>query len=193
MVSRKDGGSIVKGIAMWTIRPETREDLAGIDALVAESFGPGRYAKSAYRLREGVHPEQGLSFVASEEGILRGSVRFWPVFVGSEAALLLGPLAVEGAQRGRGIGIALMNHGIEKAKEFGHAAIILVGDLPYYSRVGFGPVPSGRIEFPGPVDARRVLGLALKPGALERLIGPLRRARVDEGVASDGVPWGAAA
>ncbi|MGD0189463.1 MAG: N-acetyltransferase [Rhizomicrobium sp.] len=177
---------------MWTIRQETGADLGAVDSLVAECFGPGRYAKSAYRLRDGVHPEPGLSFVAIEDGVLRGSVRFWPVFAGAEPALLLGPLAVDGAQRGRGIGIALMNEGIEKARELGHGAVILVGDLPYYSRVGFGPMTPGRIEFPGPVDARRLLGLALQPGALERLAGSLRRARADDGVAADGVPWGAA-
>lgn len=162
----------------WTIRSEEGADKAAIDALVAASFGPGRYAKSAYRLREGVDPEAGLSFVAVENGILRGSVRFWPMLVGTQPCLLLGPLAVESAQRGRGIGIALMKRGIERARELGHRAIILVGDLPYYSRVGFAPVPSGRIEFPGPVDPARVLGLALQPEALDSLSGQVTRGRV---------------
>jgi predicted N-acetyltransferase YhbS len=162
---------------MWTIRPETDEDLEAVDALVAESFGPGRYAKSAYRLREGVGAEPGLSFVAIEDGVLRGSVRFWPVFVGSEPALLLGPLAVEGAQRGRGIGIALMKQGIETASELGHRAVILVGDLPYYARIGFGPIRHGRIVFPGPVDPVRILGLALADGALDSLGGEVSSGR----------------
>jgi predicted N-acetyltransferase YhbS len=178
---------------MWTIRPEQEDDKEMVEALVAAGFGPGRYAKSAYRLREGVYPEAGLSFVAVEDGVLRGSVRFWPVFVGSEPALLLGPLAVDGAQRGRGIGIALMTEGIESARKSGHRAIVLVGDLPYYSRAGFGPVKPGSVTFPGPVDVRRILGLALQEGALEKLSGPVRRARIDEGAAADGVPWGAAA
>jgi predicted N-acetyltransferase YhbS len=175
---------------MWEIRAEDDRDAPAIDALVERSFGPGRYAKSAYRLREGVHAESGLSFVAIEDGALRGSVRFWPVFVGREPALLLGPLAVENAQRGRGMGIALMNSGIEEARRLGHRAIILVGDLPYYSRVGFQALKRGSVQFPGPVDPARILGLALVDGALETLTGPVRRARIDDAVCADGVAWG---
>src|SRR3974377_1535118 len=122
---------------MWQIRPEKTDDQTALETLLAHCFGPGRYARSAYRLREGVRPEPGLSFVAVEDGVLRGSVQFWPVFVGKEPALLLGRLAVESEQRGQGIGIALMNHAIEEARRLGHRAIILVGDLPYYARVGF--------------------------------------------------------
>ena len=67
---------------MWEIKPERPEDAPLIEALTAQSFGPGRIVKAAWRLREGVDPEAGLSFVAVEDGILRGSVRFWPVAVG---------------------------------------------------------------------------------------------------------------
>ena len=129
---------------MWQIRPEERDDARMIEAVVARNFGPGRTAKSAYRLREGVAPEAGLGFVAIEDGILKGSVRFWPIAVGRERALLLGPLTVETKERGRGIGLALMQRGIEEARAHRHRAILLVGDAVYYSRVGFAPVPEGR-------------------------------------------------
>lgn len=171
---------------MWEIRPEEPRDAGAIDALVAKSFGPGRFAKSAWRLREGVAAENGLSFVAIEDGALRGSVRFWPVTVGAELVLLLGPLAVETMQRGRGIGIALMKRGIDEARARGHRAVILVGDAPYYSRVGFSPLFPGSIKFPGPVDPARILGLALNDGAPERLKGEVRRARIDYPVCADG-------
>lgn len=177
---------------MWEIRAETAADRAAIEALVAHGFGPGRFAKAAYRLREGVEPEAGLGFVATEDGILRGSVRFWPVFVGSERALLLGPLAVQSDQRGRGIGIALMQRGIDEARAMGHRAIVLVGDPPYYARVGFAPLKRGRVRLPGPVDPTRVLGLALVEGALDTLEGVVRRARIDHPVCADGAALGAA-
>lgn len=176
---------------MWDIRAEEPADAAAIDALVARSFGPGRFAKSAYRLREGVDPDASLSLVAIEEGLLRGSVRFWPVLVGREPVLLLGPLAVETAERGRGIGIALMQRGIEEARARGHRAIILVGDPPYYARVGFTPLKRGRVKLPGPVDPSRVLGLALVEGALDRLEGPVLRARIDHPVCADSAGLGA--
>jgi predicted N-acetyltransferase YhbS len=175
----------------WDIRAERPEDAPLVDALAAQSFGPGRYAKSAYRLREGVAPEPGLSFIAVEDGILRGSVRFWAVTVGKEPSLLLGPLAVQTDQRGRGIGIALMQRGLEEAKKKGHRSVILVGDAPYYGRVGFAPIAPGRIKFPGPVDPARILGIALAAGALDTLEGPVRRARIDEPVCADGAAVGA--
>lgn len=173
---------------MWEIRRETKDDAPLVEALVAKSFGPGRYAKSAYRLREGVSPDERLSFVAMEDGVLRGSVRFWPIAIEGEPALLLGPLAVETAQRGRGIGIALMKRGIEEVRAHGARTVILVGDEPYYARVGFAPLPRGSVRFPGPVDPARILGLALADGALAELTGEVRRARIDEQVCADGAP-----
>ena len=175
---------------MWEIREEGPSDAAAIDALVERSFGPGRYAKSAYRLRDGVDPEAGLSFVAIEDGALHGSVRFWPVIVGTAPALLLGPLAVDGERRGRGMGIQLMQKGIDTARAKGHRAMILVGDLPYYQRVGFTPIKHGSVQFPGPVDPSRILGLALVEGALDTLEGMVKRARIDHPVSANGAELG---
>lgn len=166
----------------WEIRPEAPDDAPLVEALVAKAFGPGRFAKSAWRLREGVDPERDLSFVAVENGALRGSVRFWPIFVGRAPALLLGPLAVDSDQRGRGLGIALMERGIAEARRLGHRAVILVGDAPYYARVGFAPLPKDSVKFPGPVDRDRILGLALADGALDSLQGEVARGRIDRPV-----------
>jgi predicted N-acetyltransferase YhbS len=174
----------------WHLRGETPADAARIEALNQAVFGPGRFAKSAYRLREGVAPLPGLSFVAMEDGVLKGSVRFWPVKVGSEETLLLGPLAVDPEQRGRGMGIALMQAGIEAAHQGPWSAIILVGDEPYYAKVGFSRLPPGRIKFPGPVDANRILGLSLKTGGLLNLSGLVRRTRLDDPVCADSAPLG---
>jgi predicted N-acetyltransferase YhbS len=180
--SRAERSGVSEPGKEWEIRPEAPADAPLVDALVAKAFGPGRFAKSAYRLREGVDPEPGLSFVAVENGALRGSVRFWPICVGREPALLLGPLAVDSDQRGRGLGIALMERGIAEARRLGHRAVILVGDAPYYGRVGFVPLPKDSVKFPGPVDKGRILGLALVDGALDSLQGEVARARIDRPV-----------
>jgi predicted N-acetyltransferase YhbS len=173
---------------MWTIEPEKPQDAAKVEALIAECFGPGRYAKTAYRLREGVDPVPDLSFIAHEHGVLRGSVRFWPVRIGETAALMLGPLAVQPDQRGRGIGIALMQKGIEVARTKGHALMILVGDEPYYGRVGFARVPAGQITMPGPVNAARLLALELVAGALANAKGTMIRAGLHHPVAAASTP-----
>ncbi|MEY4965074.1 MAG: hypothetical protein RL274_657 [Pseudomonadota bacterium] len=179
----------------WQIRLEAPSDAARIEALNADSFGPGRFAKSAYRLREGVLPIAGLSFVAvdvASDGheVLRGSVRFWPISVGGHEELLLGPLAVQSDQRGRGIGIALMQAGIAAAQQGPWRGILLIGDEPYYAKVGFSRLPPGRVKFPGPVDQNRILGLSLKAGELLNLSGQVRRGQIDEPVCADGAGVG---
>jgi predicted N-acetyltransferase YhbS len=104
--------------------------------------------------------------------------------------LLLGPLAVQSDQRGRGIGIALMQAGIEAAQKGPWRAILLVGDEPYYTKVGFSRLPPGRVKFPGPVDQNRILGLSLKAGELLTLSGEVRRAQIDDPVTACGAGVG---
>jgi predicted N-acetyltransferase YhbS len=178
--------------AAWQIRPEGPDDADSVASLNDDGFGPGRFAKSAYRLREGVAPERALSFVAAGDGgALLGSVRFWPIRVGAEMSLLLGPLAVKSELRGQGIGLALMKTGIDAARDAGFKTILLVGDEAYYARAGFARLASGRARFSGPVDRSRILGLALQPGALDTLSGDITRARIDDPVCGCGAPLGA--
>jgi predicted N-acetyltransferase YhbS len=177
---------------MWEIRAESANDDAAVERLIDAGFGPGRFAKAAYRLREGVAPDSRLSFVAQDPKTHRllGAVRFWPVIVGRVPALLLGPLAVDPTLRGRGIGIALMQRGIEEARALGYESVVLVGDEPYYAKVGFTKLKPGQIRFPGPVDGHRVLGLALKEGALETLSGDVKRGRIDIAVSAQATKLG---
>ena len=133
---------------------ETEADAGAVARLVDAAFGPGRWAKTAERLREHNRPIAGLSLVAREDGRLIGSVRLWPVLIGDTAAAFLGPIAVENAQRRHGVGARLVAHACVEAEAQGLAAILLVGDVPYFGRFGF--VPS-KARLPGPVDPRRVL------------------------------------
>lgn len=144
-------------------------DQPDIEHLLDLAFGLTRYAKTSYRLREGNVAIEGLSLVTHEAGFgLTGAISFWPLKIGEAGsdALLLGPLAVHPDRQNIGIGRALMHTGLDKAKALGHKLVILVGDEPYYARVGFKRVPNGQIELPGPVDPDRLLYLELAPGAL---------------------------
>jgi predicted N-acetyltransferase YhbS len=164
---------------MVTIRLEELRDAATADAIVAEAFGPGRFAKTAYRLREGVACIAALSYVAEEAGRIVGTVRYWPVTIGAEAALMLGPIAIVADRQGQGIALALMQTSLAEAKRLGHRAVVLVGDEPYYARAGFARIkPPGRITMPGPVDLARLLGLSLVEGALEAMKGEIGKARL---------------
>ena len=157
-----------------TILPETLNDAQAIERLHERTFGPGRFVLSAYRLREHVDHLLDLSFTARIGTLLVGSVRQLPVCVGDTPALLLGPLTVEPPFRSHGIGRALIEKALSEAKAKGIRLVLLVGDEPYYGRLGFKRVPRGRATMPGPVDARRLLVAELVEGAFEGVSGPIR-------------------
>lgn len=153
---------------MITIRNETFNDIEAREALLDRAFGDARFAKAAERLREGRLPAEGLSLIAEDNNCVVGTVRLWHVVAGpARPALLLGPLAVDDAWRGLGIGADLMRRATETALEFGHSAILLVGDAPYYARFGYSAQKTGGLWMPGPYERDRLLGVELAPGALD--------------------------
>jgi predicted N-acetyltransferase YhbS len=157
-----------------TILAETANDAQIIERLHARTFGPGRYVLSAYRLREHVDHRLDLSFTARIGTLLVGSVRQLPICIGDTPAMLLGPLTVEPPFRSRGVGRALLDRAIADARKAGQRLIVLVGDEPYYRRVGFRMIPKGSVTMPGPVDQKRLLVLELVEGAAAGLSGKIR-------------------
>jgi predicted N-acetyltransferase YhbS len=149
-----------KGVLLRAAHPT---DAAAVEALSAKVFGPGRFARTAYRLREKNVPVQACCHVCEAEERLIASVVFSPVTIGLTPALLLGPLAVEPAWKNQGLGLALMQVGLQAAHarlnmgavrpdQAGAAAsaalVILVGDLPYYARAGLCACLRGRWRCP---------------------------------------------
>ncbi|MDB5595844.1 MAG: GCN5-related N-acetyltransferase [Hyphomicrobiales bacterium] len=158
------------------VAPLNPTDLAQIEKLDERAFGPGRFTRTAYRLREGVPPVASLSFVARVGTFLVGANIMTAISCGGVPALLLGPLTVEPAFRSRGIGERLVARSLEAARASGHRLVLLVGDEPYYQRMGFKRVPPGRLSMPGPVDPMRILICELVEGAFENVRGPVTRA-----------------
>jgi predicted N-acetyltransferase YhbS len=156
------------------ILPEKRDDAIAIERLYERTFGPGRFAKTSYRLREQVAHCLDLSFTAHIGTLLVGSVRLSPVRVGETKALLLGPLTVEPPFRERGVGKALIERALGEARAQGHRLVILVGDEPYYGKFGFKRIPRGRAVMPGPVDPARLLVAELAAGAFDGVSGPIK-------------------
>src|SRR5215510_2043689 len=157
-----------------TILPEKPNDADAIERLHERTFGPGRFVLSAYRLREHVDHLLDLSFTAWIGTLLVGSVRQLPICIGDTPALMLGPLTVEPPFRSRGVGRLLLDRALADAKKAGHRLVILVGDEPYYSRVGFKAVPKGSATMPGPVDHSRLLVAELVEGAFAGVSGTIR-------------------
>ena len=152
-------------------RPEGPQDAHLIDALIDRAFGPGRHARAADRLRENNTLLPDLSFTAWEGERLVGSVRMWPVTIGGAPAAFLGPIAVEAQLRNHRIGQTLVERACEAAARAGWSAVLLVGDAPFFERVGFSAAPAKSVVMPGPVDQRRVLLKALREGGADGLAG----------------------
>jgi predicted N-acetyltransferase YhbS len=157
-----------------TILPETPGDALAIQRLHERTFGPGRYARSAYRIREGRDHLLELSFTARIGTLLVGSLRLTPICIGDTPALLLGPLTVEPPFRERGVGSTLIARALKDAKALGHRLVVLVGDEPFYGKAGFKRIAKGLVKMPGPVDPARLLVAELAPGAFEGVSGLIR-------------------
>jgi predicted N-acetyltransferase YhbS len=158
-------------------RSELPSDDPAIEALQQAAFGPGAYARAAFRVREQAPHVRALSFLTELNGVLVASVRMTPIDVGGARGLLLGPLVVDPPHKGLGYGKALMRRAVAEAADAGWRFIVLVGDEPYYWPFGFKPLPPGRVQMPGPVDPARLLAAELEPGAVEALRGMVEGVR----------------
>ncbi len=163
-----------------TNRPVSPADLPAISALHAEVFGPGRFARAAYRVREaaGVSSISPFCRVSIMDGRVVAAVRLTEITIGGRAgALMLGPLVVARDLGSQGFGRALVAEALEAAKAAGIRLMVLVGDEPYYSRLGFKRVPPGRITLPGPVNPARLLAAEIETGASADYAGAIVAAR----------------
>jgi len=156
---------------MIRIESESPNDVTAREELLDRAMGKARVTKPSERLRAGRLPAEGLALVARNGDRLAGSVRLWHVAAGGRPALLLGPLTIDPALQGRGVGAGLIEVALARAALAGHRAVILVGDPDYYERFGFARPPLRRLHMPGPVDRRRFLGVELAAGSLAALEG----------------------
>jgi predicted N-acetyltransferase YhbS len=158
-----------------TLQPERPQDGPRVDALIERAFGPGRYAKASERVREFATFAPELSVCAWSGERLLGCARMWHVRVDGQPVMFLGPFAVEQGERNAGFGARLVARACEAAQAAGATHVVLVGDEPYFSRVGFTTAAGSAVRLPGPVDQRRVLVRTLTADAGE-LAGPVEAA-----------------
>ncbi|EIM74453.1 N-acetyltransferase GCN5 [Nitratireductor aquibiodomus RA22] len=156
--------------------PEEPAHDAEIEFINEEAFGPGRFTRAAYKIREGGPHDRALSFVAVHQNHVIASVRMTWIAAGEGRALLLGPLAVRPAFKSIGIGRKLVAIAVEAAREAGAGSVVLVGDAPYYGPLGFQKLPYGQLCMPRPVDAERLLAAELQKGAVATLKGDVTHA-----------------
>ena len=157
---------------------ERPRDAEAIEEMTAAAFGPDRFHKTVYRLREDVQPLKDLCFVClDQKGRLVASIRNWPVLINDKwPAVMLGPLAIAPELRGLGYGKALMWHAMAQARMQGHSRIILVGDPEYYNQFGFRRDLALHLQLPGWVEERRFLALELVAGSMIGVHGMVGKA-----------------
>ena len=157
------------------LQTERPQDGPAADALIDRAFGPGRYVKVSERVREFARFAPDLSFCAWRAGRLVGVVRQWRVRAGETPVVFLGPIAVEADERSGGVGGLLVAAAVAAAKAAGEAAIVLVGDEPYFGRWGFSADAAQAVRLPGPVDPRRTLAAAFTEagGRIAGMVRPL--------------------
>lgn len=142
-----------------------------IEEINAEAFGPGRFVRTASRIREQGPHDRALSFVCLDGDEVIASVRMTPVWAGNAAGHMLGPLAVRPSHKNRGIGRELVRIAVDAARADGSEVVILIGDAPYYGPLGFQPIIPPTLKLPGPVDPRRILAHPLVDGVEKKMVG----------------------
>lgn len=165
---------LVQNMHRLDIRPETASDADWIEHLHQICFGPARFARAAFRIRERFGVDESLSFVAEHEGISVANVKMAPINLSGMNGYLLGPLVTDPHRRRLGAGRLLTLHVTQKALEKpGCKFVLLVGDRAYYEPLGFVPILPQKIEFPAPVDPMRVLASVKSAKVQKGLTGPI--------------------
>ncbi|WP_157140842.1 GNAT family N-acetyltransferase, partial [Candidatus Liberibacter asiaticus] len=158
----------------WSFFSERLEHDSSICAMHADSFGPGRFVRAAVLLREqGMH-DLSLSFLCAEGKRIVGSVRMTPISIEKITGHLLGPIVVHPLYQNKGIGRKLISMSVDAAEKKGSQVIVLVGDIAYYSKLGFQAVPWKSLILPAPVDPNRVLFLPLVQNVAQNIKGIVR-------------------
>ena len=148
---------------MSHIRQISNEDNDKIIKLLHKSFGPGRFARSVYRLREKNDRDTEFSYIYELNNQILSSISYYKTFLNNDTnGLLLGPLAVDPEHRGKGYGVELVKYTIALIKKtMAYDFILVIGDYHYYKKFGFKKI-NNTFSFYGPVNSEKVLILPLK-------------------------------
>ena len=158
------------------IRTEDVRDPASIHAVNEVAFARRDEADLIDRLRdEGAVLE---SDVAELDASVIGHILFSRLWIdtagGAVAAVALAPMAVAPAQQRLGVGGRLIHDGLDRLRERGEQAVIVLGHQDYYSRFGFSSARARALTHLFPPEA--LMALELTPGALDDVRGTLRYA-----------------
>ncbi len=168
----------------YIIRLEKAEDFRKTENLVRESFWniyrPG--CSEHYLLhvmRDDPDFVKELDLVMEKEGQIVGQNVFVRTVIRSDdgrqiPVLTMGPICIAPALKRRGYGRILLNASLERAVSLGYGAVLIEGNIDFYSGSGFGYASGFGIRYCGmPADADTSFFLCreLIPGYLNGVTG----------------------
>ncbi len=159
---------------------EDKKDHVEVEQLLDLVFTPRRKLLSSYQLRSPANKVNKLSFVIKDSSnSVVGSIRFWKIKIDNHSSkgLLLGPLAIHPIYQSEGLGEKLVLNSIEQASADQWNWVVLVGDVDYYSKVGFSKKTTSGISLGDGLDDGRLLGLDINGSFLNQAIGILVKAK----------------
>ena len=162
---------------VFEIRKEEPKDYRTVEEIVKKAYAfadmtNGREYKIVMDLRASPNFVPRLSLVAeTEDGVLVGHVLFSKAKIGTETVLALAPLSVDPKYQNKGIGKALVQEGINIAKELGYGVITVLGEWRYYSRFGFVKAQKHGITIPKKGSEESLFVMEIKVGNLEKVKG----------------------
>lgn len=118
-----------------------------------------------------------VSLVAEHHGAVVGHIMFSPVALTGHpdfGVMGLAPMAVAPAYQHQGIGAALVQAGLERCRELGFAAVVVLGHPGYYPRFGFSPAARFGIRSEYNVPEEAFMAMELQPAALRGKSGVVK-------------------
>lgn len=151
---------------VFQVRRESDADLGAIRTVNREAFGQVAEADLVDALR--ANGDAAVSLVAESDSSIVGHILFshLPIRTSARnvAAAALAPMSVLPRWQRRGVGSALVRAGLDRCREDGFEAVVVLGHPAYYPRFGF----SARLAEPlqAPFSGPAFMALELVPGAL---------------------------
>ena len=153
------------------VRAEAPEDVKAIDVVNLSAFQGEAEARLVSAIRASAEFVRDLSLVAEINGRIVGHLLLSKVKLQKDGAgravLALGPMSVVPSQSHRGIGSALIQAAIGRARDMRYTAIVVAGQPEYYERFDFKPAANWGLTSNLRLPADGLTAMELVPGTLD--------------------------
>ncbi len=162
------------------LRPENASDRANVERIHRDAFGGEREARLVHELRVTSAYLRELSLIVESDGTAAGHAMLTRIEIQRRgrpdeptAAVALAPVAIDPAYQGCGLGAALVNGALERARAMGHRIVVALGPPEFFSPLGFLPLGRYGVSPPFEVFGAAWMAKELAPGALAFVSGTL--------------------